>query len=99
MPGLVISAVNYSEVVAKLADSGVPEAAILRILNGLSLETIAFDEVQGLQAGLLRPATKGHGLSLGDRSCLALGLSLGSKILTTDKAWARLGIDDVQVIR
>ena len=58
LPGSVISAVNYSEVVGKLADAGMPETRIRNALEGLHLEIVPFDYEQALEAGLLRPATR-----------------------------------------
>lgn len=95
-----ISAVNLSEVVAKLADTGMSEAEIRSALEPLGLDVVPFDFTQAYEAGLLRPQTKGIGLSLGDRACLALARSRKSPVLTADRAWARLSIGvDVQLIR
>ena len=96
----VISAVNLSEVVAKLADAGVPEAAVRDALAALPVEVISFDESTAFAAGLLRPATRALGLSMGDRACLGLAATLGLPVLTADRAWQglRLGID-VRVAR
>lgn len=58
----VISAINFSEVVAKLADSGMPESAIRLALEGLGLEVVSFDQAQGIMAGLLRVKTRTMGL-------------------------------------
>lgn len=44
----VISTVNFSEVVAKLAQTGAPKEVILQILGNLNLEIIPFDEVQSV---------------------------------------------------
>ncbi len=95
-----ISSVNFSEVVAKLAEVGVPELTIQQIFDNLSLEIIAFDSAQALKAGMLRPLTKMLGLSLGDRACLALGLYLNQPVITTDRQWGnlKLGIE-IRVIR
>jgi len=50
--------------------------------------------------GRLRPATRGLGLSLGDRACLALGLRLGLPALTADGAWAGVSVGvRVELIR
>jgi PIN domain nuclease of toxin-antitoxin system len=95
-----ISAVNLSEVVAKLQDRGVPEEVITTSLRELDLDILAFDEEQALHAGLLRRATRGQGLSLGDRACLAAAAATGATAITTDRAWnlADLGIG-IEVVR
>ncbi len=98
--GTTISAVNLSEVVAKLAEAGMPEAEIRSALDPLGLEIVAFDAGQAYQAGLLRPQTKAMGLSLGDRACLALAQKRGFPVLTMDRAWARLQIGvDIRLMR
>ena len=95
-----ISTVNLSEVVAKLAEAGIPEEDISQILSSLSLEVVLFSEEQALKAGMLRPSTKSKGLSLGDRACLALGISLNLPILTTDRLWSSLSLEvEVRVLR
>src|SRR5262249_49846977 len=43
-------------------------------------------------AAALRPTTKKLGLSLGDRSCLALGLARRNTVVTAERAWAKLKI-------
>lgn len=96
----VISAVNLSEVVAKLADAGMPGDAIRRTLEGLPFEVAAFDVAQAYEAGLLQTLTRRAGVSLGDRSCLSLARILGLAVLTTDRRWVTLGVGvEVRVIR
>jgi PIN domain nuclease of toxin-antitoxin system len=87
-----VSAVNLSEVVAKLSERGIPESEIRSALDGLGLEIIAFDETMAYRAGLLRRATRSVGLSLGDRACLALALQLEAPAFTTDRSWKTLRI-------
>lgn len=95
-----ISAVNLSEVVAKLTDVGLIEAEIREALGTLGLEIVAFDTESAYQAGLLRSQTKALGLSLGDRACLALGERLNLPILTADRTWTRLRVGvEIQLIR
>jgi PIN domain nuclease of toxin-antitoxin system len=36
--------------------------------------------------------TRQAGLSLGDRACLALGLTRGLPVLTADRVWAQLDV-------
>jgi PIN domain nuclease of toxin-antitoxin system len=87
-----VSAVNLSEVVAKLSERGVPENEIRTALDGLGLDVVPFDETTAYRAGLLRRATRSLGLSLGDRACLALGLQLAAPVFTTDRSWRTLRI-------
>ncbi len=98
----VIGAVNFAEVVSRLADLGLPPQTIEAELVGLPVPVIAPDRDTALAAGLLRTATRGAGLSLGDRFCIALALRLAAPVLTSDKAWQHvaepLGLD-VRLIR
>lgn len=94
----VMSAVNWSEVVAKLAERGIPEAKIQKLIDRLNIKVISVDQQQATVAGMLRLKTKEFGLSLGDRMCLALGLHLNRPVLTTDQQWDRLDIEGVEVI-
>ena len=95
-----ISAVNLSEVVAKLIEGGMPAEAVRETLQELELEVISFDAHQAYEAGLLRISTRSLGLSFGDRACLGLAQRHGVPVLTTDRNWSRLdaGID-VQLAR
>ena len=90
--GALMSSVNHSEVVAKLVERGLTEAAIKGALDELEIEVVAFDVEQSYTAGLLRPATRSRGLSLGDRACLSLARSLGMPVLTADRAWTELDL-------
>ncbi len=100
LPQGVISAVNLSEVVAKLCEAGMPEKAIHQALQPLGIEIVSFDEDQAYQAGLLRTSTQDFGISLGDRACLSLAKKLGIDAITADRAWAELSIGTtIQVIR
>ena len=96
----LLSAVNLSEVAAKLSDEGADRGEIEAMLSLLPCQIAAFDQGQAITAGWLRAATKHKGLSLGDRACLALALCAGLPILTADRAWAELELGvDVRLIR
>lgn len=76
------------------------ERAIRQALEPLGLEIVPFDEEQAYTAGLLRVATKGTGLSLGDRGCLSLAQRLNCPALTADRSWLDLSIGaNINVIR
>ena len=85
-----IGAVNLSEVVAKLQERDVPDDVIDQSLADLALFVIPFDRDQAMRAGKLRQSTRGAGLSLGDRACIALAASVNATAITTDRAWARI---------
>lgn len=86
------SGVNATEVIAKLADKQRPEAALRQVIGHIRAECIPFDATQAIEAGLLRPATRSLGLSLGDRACLALARREGAVAITADRAWMELAV-------
>ena len=96
----VVSSVNLSEVIAKLAEEGLEEVEIRRTINRLPILVVPFDEEFAYVAGLLRSVTKSEGLSFGDRACLALGIVMGLPVITADRNWARVSLDlDLRLIR
>ena len=98
--GATVSTVNLSEVVAKLADSGIDQATIHEVLGNVQMDVVPFDEDLAFRAGLLRPVTRTLGLSFGDRACLALAQQLGLPAMTADRSWANLSVGvTVDVIR
>jgi len=101
LSGGAMSAVNLSEVVAKLTDHGMPADDIREALDGLPLDVHAFDREATFVAGELRRVTRHAGLSLGDRACLASAVHLGVSAVTADRAWAALAdaIAPVTLIR
>lgn len=86
--GTVISAVNYSEVVSKLASLGMPPEVVDSSIDSLGLTVVPFDKEAAREAGLFFPSLSKFGLSLGDRACLALSKMSGLPALTSDKAWS-----------
>lgn len=100
LDGALLSAVNYHEVVAKLVDRNSPTEEIIAMIGELDVVVVPVDRAQAEAAGLLRASTRAIGLSLGDRSCLALALSRGAVAVTTDRVWGSLDIGvAVEVIR
>ena len=100
LPDAAISAVNVSEVVAKLCDKGFQPDQARETLEMLAMNVVDFDQPQAVEAGLLRRTTRAFGLSLGDRACLALAARSDASAMTTDRAWAQIEIGiSVDVIR
>ncbi len=90
LPDAAVSANNLAEVVAKLVDRGVPIDDIEQIIAAFDFRIEDVGKDDAVANGLLRAATREAGLSLGDRSCLALAQRLTLPVLTSDRAWARL---------
>ncbi|HEU0157537.1 MAG TPA: type II toxin-antitoxin system VapC family toxin, partial [Stellaceae bacterium] len=97
-----LSTVNLAEVVGHFARNGSAEAEIRAVLDGLPMDVIGFDDQLAHATGLLLPATRRAGLSIGDRACLALALRLGVPALTADRSWqtvaAAVGVE-IDLIR
>jgi ribonuclease VapC len=96
LAGAAISAVNLSEVIAKLYDRGLDASTIALNLADADLRVVPLDESAAIKAGELREATRGLGLSLADRCCLATALISGATALTADRNWNLLA-DQVSV--
>ena len=95
-----ISTVNFSEVVAKLALRNRSPQRILDELTEFELEVVDFNRGLAEDAGLLATATRGQGLSLGDRACLALARRENAVALTADNAWRQVQVGiEIQFIR
>jgi ribonuclease VapC len=93
-----ISSVNFTEVLSKMLEQGIPIKDAQIILNNFNLEIIAFDEEQIPGVSLLRLDTKRYGLSLADRVCLNLGKLLKLPVLTTDQIWSKLNAADLTIV-
>jgi PIN domain nuclease of toxin-antitoxin system len=92
LPSAMIGAVNLSEVVAKLAERGMPAHSIRAVLEALDLDVHPFDSDMAFAAGELRRTTRARGLSFGDRACLSLAGQLRTVAVTTDRAWSGVEI-------
>jgi len=96
----VASAVNLAEVQSKLVKKGhPPEEAWEDALSPVTAVEPLTSE-QAKIAGDLIAKTEKYGLSLGDRSCLALAIALQAPVYTAEQAWKnlKLGIP-IHVIR
>ena len=96
----ISSTVNLAEVQTKLVGHGMDpadawEAALSSVHSSVDF-TAAHAEITGNLVSQTRPL----GLSLGDRACLALGISLGAPVYTADKSWKHLKLPiRIHVIR
>ena len=94
------SAVNLAEVHGKLVSRGWSLDEAWEDAFSPSQEVVPFDSPQARLAGDLITYTRTLGLSLSDRACLALALTLKAPLYTTEQAWKKLKLDvSVHVIR
>lgn len=95
-----ISAVNYSEVLKKLIDRGDDVGVTIKHIETVMVVVKDFDKAHARRTAELWPAAKKHGLSLGDRACLALAAILNAEVLTTNRRMADAAQDvPVRLIR
>ena len=96
----VVSTVNLAEVQSKLVKKGHdPDEAWEEIISLVKGEE-PFTSDQARIAGDLITTTEKYGLSLGDRSCLALAIALKAPVYTTEQAWRELKVGiPIHVIR
>jgi len=92
--------VNVTEVISKLTEKGWSFDEAVADFGTYGLDVIDFDAELAIDAGRLHAPTRGAGLSLGDRACLALARRENAVALTTDRKWADLDLGcQIELIR
>ena len=100
MTGAVASAVNLAEVQSKLVKMGHDPDRAWKDALLLESDPEPFTADQAKIAGNLIAMTAKYGLSLGDRSCLALAIALEAPVYTTEQVWKNLKVGvPIHVIR
>lgn len=94
-----VTAVNISEVAAKLVSRGLPSMDAKFQCQSMGLDIIDVDEEIAFAASALIHFTQPLGLSLGDRICLAAATQNACIAMTADKAWGNVPGVNVEVIR
>lgn len=95
-----MSTVNWCEVVQKLRSRVIDDKAVYKNLQILGLRFLPFDVSHAEMAGELWQVTAPFGLSLGDRACLATGLTEKMPVITADHIWQRLSLPiEIKLIR
>ena len=95
----VVSAVNYSEAIAKSSDRGIPVDTVNDALASLQLTVVPFDHTHAVAAASFRPATRHKDISFADRACFCTAALARLPIMTAVKNWKklRLGLDIVLI--
>jgi ribonuclease VapC len=92
--------VNLAEVQTKLVRGGGSAERAWADAIGLANRVEPFTVEQARIAGNLVTSTRPIGLSLGDRACLALAITLEAAVYTTDRLWKTLNAGvDIRVLR
>lgn len=100
MESAIVGAVNLAEVQSKLVKMGHPPEDAWSDALLLKSDPEPFTADQAKIAGDLITTTEKHGLSLGDRSCLALAIALKAPVYTTEQTWRNLNLGiPIHVIR
>ncbi len=96
----VASTINLAEVQSKLVKMrNDPEMAWVAALSSVS-SVEPYTREHARIAGDLITMTEKYGLSLGDRSCLALAIALNAPVYTTEQLWRELKLGvPIHVIR
>jgi ribonuclease VapC len=96
----LMSSVNHAEVVTKLVERTGSLDVARAALGMANVDVVDFDRSHAEQAGLLVRHTQPHGLSLGDRACLALAMREAAPALTADRIWGKVALGvEVRLIR
>ena len=100
LPIGIMSAVNYAEVFQRTLREHANAEARVQVLIDSGLRLIDADAALARTAAELESRTRGQGVSLADRFCLALAMTRGSPVLTADRPWAALGFPiDIRLLR
>lgn len=89
--GAFISSVNLTEVY-QAAIQGEKLHLAKALVDMAQMQIVAFDAAQAEIAAEIHAATRGKGISLADRACLALGRYKGVPVVTADQQWKTLDL-------
>ncbi len=96
----MMSIANAAETLSRFVRDGQDVEAAAAKLADTPISFEPLDWQQAVIAARLEPWARSHGLSLGDRACLALAVARDAPVLTADRAWAKLDIGvEVRLIR
>lgn len=92
LAGSSMSTVNLAEVLTRIQRDGQPSTLLLDALRQAPIDFVAFTADDADFVASLEPLTRRHGISMGDRACLALALRRGMPVMTADRTWADLDL-------
>ena len=89
----LMSAVSYSEAIAKSLDYRIPMETVRQALARLKLTIVPFDEEHAVAAASFRPSTRNLNVSFADRACLGTAALAKLPVLTADRKWQKIKCD------
>lgn len=89
----IVGSVNVAELYSYAAIKDFPTDTIDAFFSDTGVEIVPFSLDHAVAAGGLAAVTRKAGLSLGDRSCLALAVGRDAEVLTADRVWAAVAGD------
>lgn len=92
LEGAVVSAVIWCEIHTKLHDFALTQTQKTQDILSLLSRVEPFTSHRARLAADLRQRTCKAGLSLADRTCLALEIELDADVYTADRAWTTLDL-------
>jgi PIN domain nuclease of toxin-antitoxin system len=96
----LVSTVNLAEVQTKLVKMGRSAEDAWIDAHSLGTLVVPYTSQHARIAGDLIATTEKYGLSLGDRSCLALAIAQDAPVYTTEQVWRDLKVGvPIHVIR
>ena len=96
----VLSSINLCEVLGKLIDAGIAASEANQTVELLGMSIVPFDAELAFTTAELRTDTRSLGLSLGDRSCIALARNRGATAVTAERLWSKIKLGvTIEVIR
>lgn len=84
----VISAATLAEILTKAVQSGIASEAAYAVITNFGIEVSPVLPVHARIAAQISRAPRELDLSLGDRLCIALAISLNCELLTSDRGMA-----------
>lgn len=90
----IISSVNVAEVYKYCIEvQNLTEDDCRNLITLSGIKIIDFCEEQALITAKITKKTRQYGLSLGDRSCIALAMLKNFPVLTCDQIWQKVTLD------
>lgn len=100
LDGAVVSTVNWEEVIRKSLQRQIHITGMREEFTDIGVTFEPFTPAHAEVAARLWEKTRGHGLSLADRACLALAIERQAAVLTADRTWTKLGLDiEIHLLR